>query len=363
MVSTKKMSKKNHERLYLIDVCRGIAAYCIIIFHYRIFYNPAINTTSFVKNEQPFHNILFSAYEFGWISVQFFFTISGFVFYYLYLKQISNKKISFKEFFILRFSRLYPLHFVTLNIVLILYLTFKLLDLELFSFSEINIKHYILNILLISSWGFENQASFNTPSWSISIEVLLYMLFFFVAKINVKIFYSTTFLILFGIFIFYFNKLIGYGIFCFFIGAFTYLVIVKINNYKIKKKNIIFLFSIIFIIAIFFIKNYKITEIHFKILMLTIIFPTLIIILFFYQQINKKIGEKISLIGDISYSLYLIHLPIQILIFGILQFNNIKLDFNSKIYFLSYIITVTAISFLSYFYFEKSIQKFFRKNI
>jgi peptidoglycan/LPS O-acetylase OafA/YrhL len=97
--------------------------------------------------------------------------------------------------------------------------------------------------------------------------------------------------------------------------------------------------------------------------MLTIIFPTLIIILFFYQQINKKIGEKISLIGDISYSLYLIHLPIQILIFGILQFNNIKLDFNSKVYFLSYIITVTAISFLSYFYFEKSIQKFFRKNI
>jgi peptidoglycan/LPS O-acetylase OafA/YrhL len=295
--------------------------------------------------------------------VQFFFTISGFIFYYLYLKQISNKKISFKEFFILRFSRLYPLHFITLNIILILYLTFKLLDLELFSFSEINIKHYILNILLISSWGFENQASFNTPSWSISIEVLLYIIFFFVAKINVKIFYSTTFLLLFGIFIFYINKLIGYGIFCFFIGGFTYLAIEKINNYKIKKKNIIFLFSIIFIIVIFFIKNYKITEIHFKILILTIIFPTLIIILFFYQQINKKIGEKISLIGDISYSLYLIHLPIQILIFGILQFNNVKLDFNSKVYFLSYITIVTAISFISYFYLERSIQKFFRRNI
>ena len=95
IVSAKKMSKKNHERLYLIDVCRGIAAYCIVIFHYRIFYNSAINTTSFVKSEQPFHDILFPAYEFGWISVQFFFTISGFVFYYLYLKQISNKKISF----------------------------------------------------------------------------------------------------------------------------------------------------------------------------------------------------------------------------------------------------------------------------
>jgi peptidoglycan/LPS O-acetylase OafA/YrhL len=356
------MIKKKNERLYLIDICRGIAAYCIVIFHYRIFYNPNINTTSFEKNNQPFYNILFPAYEFGWISVQFFFVISGFIFYYLYLKQISNKKISFKEFFILRFSRLYPLHFITLNIVLILYLTFKLLDLELFSFSEINIKHYILNILLISNWGFENQASFNTPSWSISIEVMLYILFFFISKSNVRIFFSTAYLLLFGIFIFYFNKLIGYGIFCFFIGGFTYLVIEKINNYKIKEINVIFLFSIIFISAIFLIKNYKITEIHFKILMLTIIFPTLIIILFFYQKINKKIGKKISLIGDISYSLYLIHLPIQILIFGILKFNNIKLDFNSKFYFLYYIIIVTAISSLSYFYFERPIQKFFRRN-
>ena len=354
---------KNHSRLYLLDVSRGIAAYCILIFHYTIFYNPDINLSSFIKNQQPFYNILFPAYEFGWIAVQFFFTISGFIFYYLYLKEINNKKISFKKFFILRFSRLYPLHFMTLNIMLILYLIFSLIDLKLFSFSEINIKHYFLNILLISSWGFENQASFNTPSWSISIEVMLYMLFFFIAKKDIKIIYSTVTLLLFSIFIFYLNKLIGYGIFCFFIGGFTYLIAEKINNYKIKKINSIIILLIIFFTAIFFINQYKITEIYFKILMLTLIFPLLIIILFWIQDLNKKIGEKISLIGDISYSLYLIHLPIQILIFGVLQFNNIKLDFNSKIYFLSYIIIVTTISLLSYFYFEKPMQRFFRKNI
>ena len=78
---------------------------------------------------------------------------------------------------------------------------------------------------------------------------------------------------------------------------------------------------------------------------------------------NKKIGEKISIIGDISYSIYLIHFVIQIMIFGILQSNNIKLDFNSKIYFLSYIFIVTTISFFSYKYFEKPMQEFFRKNI
>jgi peptidoglycan/LPS O-acetylase OafA/YrhL len=357
------MIRKKNEHLYLIDICRGIAAYCIVIFHYRIFYNPNITTTSFEKNNQPFYNILFPAYETGWIAVQFFFTISGFIFYYLYLYKIQNNKISLKDFFILRFSRLYPLHFISLNFVLILYLIFTLNHLILFQFSEINIKHYFLNILLVSSWGFENNASFNTPSWSISIEVLLYILFFLITKIKVKILYSTLFLILFSIFIFYLNKLIGYGIFCFFIGGFTYLIIEKINNYKIKIINLTILFLTISLTVIFLIQKYEIAEIYFKIIMLTIFFPSLIIFLFFFQKLNKKIGEKISIIGDISYSIYLIHFVIQIMIFGILQSNNIKLDFNSKIYFLSYIFIVTTISFSSYKYFEKPMEKFFRKNI
>ena len=181
------MIKKKNEHLYLIDICRGIAAYCIVIFHYRIFYNPNINLSSFERNQQPFYYILSPAYEFGWIAVQFFFTISGFIFYYLYLYKIQNNKILWKDFFILRFSRLYPFHFITLNFVLILYLIFTLNHLISFQFSEINIKHYFLNLLLVSSWGFENNASFNTPSWSISIEVLLYILFFLITKIKVKI--------------------------------------------------------------------------------------------------------------------------------------------------------------------------------
>jgi len=184
-----------------------------------------------------------------------------------------------------------------------------------------------------------------------------------ITKIKVKILYSTLFLILFSIFIFYLNKLIGYGIFCFFIGGATYLIIEKINSYKIKIINLTTLFFTISLAVIFLIIKYEITEIYFKILMLTIFFPSLIIFLFFFQKLNKKIGKKISIIGDISYSIYLIHFVIQIMIFGFLQSNNIKLDFNSKIYFLFYIFIVTTISLFSYNYFEKPMQNFFRRNI
>ena len=359
---TKKILNSKTDRLYLIDICRGIAAYCIVIFHYRIFYDTNISTSHFVKNQQPFYNILFPAYEFGWIAVQFFFTISGFIFYYLYLKDIYNKKISLVEFFIKRFSRLYPLHFLTLNLVLVLYLVFQLLNLKLFSFSEINIKHYFLNILLISSWGLEDGASFNNPSWSISIEILVYSLFFFIAKNKVKKFYLTFLFILLGIFLFYYNKLIGYGIFCFFIGGLTYLFIKKINDYKIKNINFVLFFLIILMGNIFIIIQYKITGIFFKILILTVFFPSLIIFLFFIQKLNIKIGKRISIIGDISYSIYLIHFPIQIFIFGILGFINLKIDFNYEIIFLTYILIISILSFMSYFCFEKPMQKFLRKN-
>ena len=121
--------------------------------------------------------------------------------------------------------------------------------------------------MLISSWGFENQASFNTPSWSISIEMMLYIIFFLIARKKIKIFYATILLILFSLFLFYFNKLIGYGVFCFFIGGFTFLIFEKINTYKVKKINCILIFLFLSTVTIFFIKLYNVTDVKFKILM------------------------------------------------------------------------------------------------
>ena len=113
---------------------------------------------------------------------------------------------------------------------------------------------------------------------------------------------------------------------------------------------------------IFIIIQYKITGIFFKILILTVFFPSLIIFLFFIQKLNIKFGKRISIIGDISYSIYLIHFPIQIFIFGILGFINLKIDFNYEIIFLTYILIISILSFMSYFCFEKPMQKFLRKN-
>ena len=134
------MEFKKNNRFYLLDFFRGIAAIAIVIFHYKIFYIEAVSLNSYVATEQPLYSVLFLAYEHGWIAVQFFFTLSGFIFFNLYRTKILEEKISFKNFFILRFSRLYPLHLL----MLILVGLFGLFNVEAFGLPNYDIKHLLL---------------------------------------------------------------------------------------------------------------------------------------------------------------------------------------------------------------------------
>ena len=72
---------------------------------------------AFEHQELPFYNVLFLFYERGWMAVDFFFVLSGFIFFRLYSRAISAGDVGAWEFFVLRFSRLYPLHLLTLLLV------------------------------------------------------------------------------------------------------------------------------------------------------------------------------------------------------------------------------------------------------
>ena len=42
--------------------------------------------------------------------------------------------------------------------------------------------HFVMNVLFANYWGFQSGESFNGPSWSVSAEVLIYIVFFAVAR-------------------------------------------------------------------------------------------------------------------------------------------------------------------------------------
>lgn len=172
----------------------------------------------------PLAEWIFPLYAKGYLAVDLFFSLSGFVFYWLYSKRVSEGAISAGKFTFLRFSRLYPLHFATLLIVAVSQLWLVKTGGSYFVYPNNDEKHFLLNLFFASSWGIERGYSFNGPVWSVSVEILLYALFFafcrlFPIRAIVLVLISVT-----GFFVVqkYYSP-IGRGIGSFFLGGCVFL--------------------------------------------------------------------------------------------------------------------------------------------
>lgn len=105
--------------------------------------------------------------------VDFFFVLSGFVIMHSYI-QLRRDEVG--KFIARRVARIYPLHLLTLNIFIILG------GLRLWQTGEYNERFDFdqipLHILMVHAWGpVQGVGAFNFVSWSISAEWFAYLLF------------------------------------------------------------------------------------------------------------------------------------------------------------------------------------------
>lgn len=161
-----------------IDALRGIAAFAVLLFHYHRFFfglpliaPPVESVAAFA----PYQHANW-AFSLGGEAVLLFWSISGFVFLHVYGTQ--RRAPTGRTFFVNRFARLYPLHFITLLVVAAI----QILAMQLFGRSIIyqanDLYNFGLNLFFASEWGFSHGRSFNGPIWSVSIEVLIYAVFY-----------------------------------------------------------------------------------------------------------------------------------------------------------------------------------------
>ena len=153
---------------------RGVAALLVVFFQLRGSVEGAFNPDDFT---------LFISRGYLW--VDFFFILSGFIMCYIYGSKFSQGRGHRQtlEFYITRFARIYPLHFAVLlafvGIEFGQLLTVQLLDVGGVSvFSEgTSPASLITNLLLIHSLGVHDTLTWNSPSWSISTEAAVYVVF------------------------------------------------------------------------------------------------------------------------------------------------------------------------------------------
>jgi peptidoglycan/LPS O-acetylase OafA/YrhL len=151
-------------RYRILDSYRFIAASMICIYHFN-----KANILGLATLSPMFENIR--------LGVDFFFILSGFVIAKVYLNKIHNGE-QFGRFMWRRFARLYPLHLLTLMIGIAGGLLIGHRGLQEGTNPEIFSSTAILaNLTLTHSLGVTSYGSFNIPSWSISAEMFVYLLF------------------------------------------------------------------------------------------------------------------------------------------------------------------------------------------
>ena len=347
-------------RLYSLDALRGLAALAVIFWHWQHFFciGPTLSST-FRITEQPLFSIFFLLYQNGDRAVDIFFSLSGFIFFWLYSRAISRGEISATDFFIRRFARLYPLHFLTLLFVALEQFVYWKMNQNFFVYQRNDLFNFILNLFLISSIGLEKGASFNEPAWSISVEFFLYIVFFMICKSNKT---STKFIIilsLLGFILSAFYSPLGRGIGSFFLGGCIYCVY---SSVLATKKSEQILRIVIILTAGFWIAEIYASFNNFplgKLFSAIILFPSTILTLALIETRQKEFGKRLSVLGDISYSSYLWHFPLQLFFFEASKLLGANINiFNSPIMLVAFFSLLLLISFFSHRYIEMPVQRY-----
>lgn len=182
--ATVSMAGGGQTRIAYLDSLRGIAALIVAVFwHYQHFsgeYQPGGAGLA----SAPFYRapVIHLGYQYGQYSVDFFFILSGIIFSHVYWTAIGSGECSARAYASARFARLYPIHFGTLLLITPILWAFHHYTGRYPLYHHNNVSLFLINLLFLQGGFTHTRNSFNGPAWSLSVEALLYGVFFVLAR-------------------------------------------------------------------------------------------------------------------------------------------------------------------------------------
>ena len=110
----------------------------------------------------------------GYLGVETFFILSGFILSHVYLEAAGEKRFRYGGFLWARLARVYPLHLVTLFGMIGLGVVATAAGMSIDG-SLTNWRDLPAHLTLTHAWGLAGSSAFNHPSWSISAEWAAYL--------------------------------------------------------------------------------------------------------------------------------------------------------------------------------------------
>lgn len=348
-----------------LDGLRGVAVLLVIIYHFG-------KKLEFISFD----------FELGWIGVQLFFVLSGYLITRILVKE-KEQQFSFymKRFYWRRILRIFPIYFLYLFFITALYFVTK--EPKDFSFAAPFLFTYTYNYsVLFPEWGITNLYS---HLWSLSVEEQFYLfwpLLVFLLSINGLKRLCLGLIILVPVFRFFMatwlapyggDDYIGLSIYWFTIShldAFAVGGIMNIISEKSQVKIVSYrwiIWVVVITAGIVNLLNYNMDLTTYEISSFGYLLPSLenyqhvwsysILNILFACIIIKSVRKGSNLlqnkvlvfIGKISYGIYLYHF---IAILAIKKLTNQPL-INEFVTFLLYMVLVLGISYMSYIVIEK----------
>lgn len=339
----------------LLDAARGLAAITVLFCHYPLFYIP-VGTESipadFAFEGLPLFSPFRPLYLYGNAAVQFFWMVSGFVFATIYAGGV----ISASKFFQARLARLYPLHFLTLMVVVLLQVGAWILDHGFLVYQHNDLYHFMLHLGFASAWGLQYGDSFNSPIWSVSIEVIVYGIFWCALRPICRwgVLVPIVLLIIFGaLYAGTYNvKLIGYCGACFFIG-----VILRAAFDLLRGKEMLRIFASLILLSVGPILHLLKPAMHGKVYILAALPGVVLLIASLEKSLPTKTKRTSQWIGDCSYGIYLWHIPIMLTLLLVLDCAVGSRAAASSPWFLLLFLTSTiGVARISFVWFERPMR-------
>jgi peptidoglycan/LPS O-acetylase OafA/YrhL len=348
-------------KLVGLEALRFLTAFAILVFHYRHFFFVADQPIGLVPERLPLYGALRPFHDSGAFGVWVFWCISGFIFFWKYRDAIADNAVGGWKFFTLRFSRLYPLHLVTLLFVALLQSVYFNFYGCFFVYQDNDLKHFLAQLFMASEWGFVQGYSFNGPIWSVSVEVMVYLLFFLMLRASrswlvnvvvVAICVSAT--------LWNFNGQLTNCLAFFYIGGLAAMARQAVGAWRYRRmaEGGAWVAAAAIPVVIGYAASNQLDRIDFPLFLGYT--PILLFCLSRKITLPNWMHAGIEAAGNMTYSSYLLHFPIQLVIVLCFTLASRPVPVYSGALFAVYLLTTLLLSYLVFRFFEAPAQHFLR---
>lgn len=376
------------KRLYALDTLRGFAALSVVLWHWQHFF--AVSGTwqpGWQKSSEPFYPFLKPFYEEGWAAVDLFFALSGFIFFWLYSEAIREGRVGARRFGWLRFSRLYPLHLLTLLAVTAMQFYFYSATGNYFIFEADDAPRFAASLILAQQWLPPTiDQFFNGPAWSVSIEVLLYAVFFLLCRWGLRGPRMALVIAVLAISLLWWNWFIARGVMGFFLGGAIFYCSRALESRSDARRLAYLCTSVAAALwigvwieaylrplhaALYWLSGHISPEVGrlyigesenlFLLLFVFAVSPVTILALALHEQVLGGNWTRFAFVGDISYSTYMLHFPMQLVLALIaVHYALPPAAFENPVALILFYVALITLGGLSFHYFERPMQDLLR---